>query len=515
LRIEAHGSSVVTLLLASGLLAVVTWNVIATQGNLGWDDADYLRNGLKTANVIRATWLTNPSRALGSLMRVRPKPPMLVGWISLGGLIPPLREPIRLILFSSVVPFAFLLVAVFATTRDLSGVRSTWAAILAVGASPMALSFGSKVMVETFMATWVLLTYFFAAKLLDRPCGTRSMALGTAIGLVMMTKMTAPMFLAAPALWYIYRFVGRHGGKAASRRLPWILIPIVLISGPWYAANLGKAIRFATFSAQYNVVALAESDGISRISRPLALVQALLGWPLVAAVILAGIMPRNRRGGGVQRTDSANTFMILSGLGTVSGVVFLLFPPYFDPRFLLPIWPSLAIVLGPSLRDAIRDRDRVLAVATVTLLSVAMIDSTTRLAREQHNTTYWKLSSLIEHLVKDYHVKNIYNVGDCPDWNVSKTGFLNELRPHPEDCFVLHDLSKAGLAEYNQRIPDADAVVALDRGRIPTSWFAYGPELNKGCDQIVDHLEHDERFFRIHHFNHADVPPLLVFVRAR
>ena len=36
---------------------------------------------------------------------------------------------------------------------------------------------------------------------------------------------------------------------------------------------------------------------------------------------------------------------------------------------------------------------------------------------------------------------SLANVGNIADWNVCKTGLINELRDNPNDCFVLHDLS--------------------------------------------------------------------------
>ena len=501
--------------IALGVLAGLTWSVIANQGDLGWDDADYLRDGLKAANAARSAWPVEPFRAAGALLRVRPKPPMLVGWIGLGGMIPALREPIRLIVHASVVPFAFLLFAVIGASRRLFGPRTTGMAVLAVVASPMALAFGAKVMVETFMALWILLAYFLAARQYECPRKALALGLGAALGLVVMTKMTAVLFLGVPGLWFGHRFVARHGARAGARWLPWVVAPFLLVAGPWYLDNLGEAIRFAAFSAQYNVIALGEARGIPRIERPFALIEILLGGPLLGAVALSCLAAVARKHPTWARSDSSRTFLVLSILGAASGAVLLLIPPYFDPRFLLPIWPSLAVALSPALRDASWGGGRILAVATNALLLAGLAGSASRVGTGEAHGTSWGARGLIDHLVSTYHVKTIYNVGNCADWNVSKTGFVNELRADPGDCFVLHDLSRADPEEYARRIPGADAVVALDRGRIPAGWFAYGPELNKGCDRMIDLLDHDRRFSRVAFPRERHLPPLLVYVKKK
>ena len=43
-----------TLLLGLALILLLTWVVVRSGGNLGWDDADYLRAGLRIARLSRA-----------------------------------------------------------------------------------------------------------------------------------------------------------------------------------------------------------------------------------------------------------------------------------------------------------------------------------------------------------------------------------------------------------------------------------------------------------------------------
>ena len=72
-------------LLVLGLLAGL---VVRRQGNLAWDDADYLRRGLTNVRLAESAgvWWVVP-RALGRVYLEQPKPPWLVAWIELGALV--------------------------------------------------------------------------------------------------------------------------------------------------------------------------------------------------------------------------------------------------------------------------------------------------------------------------------------------------------------------------------------------------------------------------------------------
>ncbi len=512
------GVSAATWVLVIGVTLGLGWLVAAREGNLAWDDADYLRDGLRVANMIRSAGLGRPDYALDVLLDVRPKPPWLVAWIAGGSLVTGVRSPVALILFASVVPFAILLIGVAATSRALFGRRAAGFATLVAVASPMALSFGAKVMVETFLSLWVLLAYYCAARLFDRPAKRPALALGAVLGCALLTKLTAALLLPIPALGFLAVFCRRHGaGREAGRMLARVVGPLLLVALPWYAMNGRAAAEFARFSSRYNLVALGESGGLPRSSRPLLLASELAGVPLLATLAVAGCAAvAGRRGRAVGGGSvAARMFVGLSVVGAASGAVILLYPPYFDPRFLLPVWPALAVCLGPVLRDATARRSRPGALATFALLAASLFASADRVGREERSRTFWGVPGLIDHLVADHLVANIYNVGSCRDWNVSKTGLMNELRDRPGDCFVLHDLSGGTPDEIVRRLARADAVVALDRGRVPAGWFGYGPKLNRGYFDAVIYLGMSPEFRRVESFPPDGLPPLLVFVRDR
>ena len=503
-------------LLIPAFVAVAVISLVACVGkrNLAWDDADYLRDGLRVANAIRAKWSSQPVEALETLLRVRPKPPLLVGWIALGGLVEWLRRPSSLLLFASVVPFAALLLGVARVGWVLAGPRAATLALICVAASPMGLSIGSRVMVETSMGLWVVLAFFLAANLLNRPSRGFAVALGAVIGLACLTKLTAALIFPVPGLLTLVLLVRRLGASKASKLMVWSTAALLLFAGPWYVENGPEAVRFAGFSSRYNLAALGSSDVVGPGERLVALARDIAGWPLLGAAAIAAVGMAWRRPSEISdRSGVAADYWVLAVAGGVSSALILLVPAYFDPRFFLPAWPALAVGCGALLARGGWDRGWLSAVAVTGLLGLGILQSADRLASEPRTTTFWAARSLIDDLVRRHGVANIYNVGNCRDWNVSKTGLINELRPDPTDCFVLHDLSGSTPEKFLPRLEQAESVVALDRASLPPEWFEYGPNLNRNCGPAVAHLLNDRRFVRVLDYPSEGLPPLFVFVR--
>ena len=135
-----------------------------------------------------------------------------------------------------------------------------------------------------------------------------------------------------------------------------------------------------------------------------------------------------------------SVFERLSVSSLILAVTILMIPPYFDSRFLLPLWPSTAVVLSggsPIPRPAWSPRMAVRAAG----LAVSVALSVLFLVNEPVSNTSWRAQGLIDSSVSRYGITTLANVGNIAHWNVCKTGLINELRDRPGDCFVLHDLS--------------------------------------------------------------------------
>ena len=70
-----------TLVLSLGLIASLTRIVVLREGNLAWDDADYLQRGLRIARLSVSRGGLDVPRAIVETLRERPKPPLLAAWI--------------------------------------------------------------------------------------------------------------------------------------------------------------------------------------------------------------------------------------------------------------------------------------------------------------------------------------------------------------------------------------------------------------------------------------------------
>jgi Dolichyl-phosphate-mannose-protein mannosyltransferase len=515
---------------ATGLLALTLTVLVGAvawtrQGNLTWDDADYLRQALKIVDraSVHGPLGTLPA-VIGGTLRERPKPPLLVAWIAAGRLILGRPGDLRpLIVFATAVPFGLLAAASAGVAGRLAGPRAALAAVAALGASPLALTYGAKVMVETFMALWVLLVLYAAVRFLERPSRTCAAALGLALGLALMTKLTVALLLPAPFLALVVLHTRRHGlGRRAASLVLAALVPVAVVAGPWYVRNGRAAVRFAVFSARYSQVAEARTDEIPATARLSDLGAQVPGWPMLGVAALGGLAAwRARAGGGTIHEEpgrGARDFNWLALLGAAGGAAVLLRTSYFDPRFLLPIWAALAVVVGITLgRTSVATGlgPRAMTTLAAVLVVLGLHGAITGLIREPTRPTFWAARGLIDEMVDRYSVTTIGNLGNCAEWNVCKTGLINELRSNPGGCFVLFDVSQWTAQDVERRLDRLDAVVVLDDGTLTSAVRAAAPGLNRAFEEVRSRLRAGGRFDQVAVDARSDLPPLSVYVRRR
>jgi hypothetical protein len=516
-----------TWLIALAILVTLACVVASRRGNLAWDDADYLRRGLANARVSAAGGgLAIVPRTLGCLLHEQPKPPWLVGWIQLGVLVFDRHRLGALIIYATIVPYALLLAAVAFLGRWLQGAWAALAALVCLISSPSSLSYGGKVMVETYLSLWVLLTYALTCRLLACPSRRRGMALGLVVGLAFLTKLTTVLFLPVPLSFALARAAkGGPGRQLFRRSLAWSAVTCAAVAGPWYALNAGKAVRFAQFSSKYNEIAEDRPDRDPHVGRLVVMVKDLAGWPMVATLLLgtlfAGMQaaPRRQRAEGkregTRSTDIHDLFSRMAGLGAVTAAAILLYPSYFHTRFLLPIWPVVAVELGRRFAVMLPRLHPITRIILGGGLAMGVICAASSLVREPAIRTYWNSATLIDDLVAEYGISNLGNVGNCAEWNVCKTGLINELRDQPASCFVLHDLTKSSSEVAHRRLSRFDAVVVLGEAHLPESKIRLAPGLNRSYGTIAGLLAEDKTFVRVNPPRSEGLPELSVYVRGR
>jgi 4-amino-4-deoxy-L-arabinose transferase-like glycosyltransferase len=451
----------------------------------------------------------------------QPKPPWFVAWIELGVHTFGRRNLDLIILFSTVVPYALLAVAVTATGRCLTGPWGGFFSLVCLAASPLSLAFGGKVMVETFLALWVVLVYYLTAHFLTDPSRKNAALLGLAIALALLTKLTTALFLVGPLVYgCVFLIRSRLERVILFKRLALSLAVCVAVAGPWYAKNLGPAVKFAFFSSKYNQLATGRAP-VAAAERAAGMASDMPGWPLsftIAATALAAAF-FGREGAlddgdsGVRRSAALTCFTRIAFLGAGGAAIALLYPAYFDTRFLLPIWPVVAVAFGSRMSLPYFGLPA-LAKASLGLgFAGSLFFASMAVAREPLFPTYWSTTALIDNLVKRYGVSNVVNVGNCAAWNVCKTGLMNELRENPASCFVLHDLTKASAPRTRQLLMQADAVLVLGRTDLSEAVVNVAPGLNRGYDAVVEYLRKDADFRQVEAGAIDRLPELLVYVR--
>jgi hypothetical protein len=345
-----------------------------------------------------------------------------------------------------------------------------------------------------------------------------------ATGLALLTKLTAVILLAGALVPFGVRALRRDADRFARlRALFWAVLTCCAIAAPWYLRNISSAVQFASFSARYNLVAEGRTH-VTLLQDRLALILAYIpGWPLAVILGVAGCWTsrgwrriheyRQEGQTGVDAAPFSYCVMTLASVFTATTV--LMFPPHFDTRFLLPLWPAVAVVLsGPAARIHAGMAGLPRFVMGAGLIAASLI-SAVGLLRAHVTTTSWDTGALIDELVSRHGISNLANVGNTEAWNVCKTGLINELRKTPEDCFVLHDLSAETVQGLKERLPRFDALVVLDQGAIPADFLTAAPGLNRAYTQMSERIITDTGLVRASGLPLDGLPPMSVYLRTR
>ena len=294
------------------------------------------------------------------------------------------------------------------------------------------------------------------------------------------------------------------------RSLGWAIATCLIVSVPWYVHNAHAAAQFARFSASYNLLAEGQSQIVPVWNRLVRIIAELPGWPLVVTLGVAGFAISFRQfkptletpqSNGICLSSEAARFQVLVTASTLVAVSTLMFPAYFDTRFLLPFWPSIAVSLSGVLAQGLRGLSFATRVGIGAAFAASLAASAIGTVGEPVSTTCWAARGLIDEIVGRYGVATLANVGNTPDWNVCKTGLINELRENPNDCYVLHDLSAESAEGLRMRLRRFDAVVVLENAVIPLNFLAAAPGLNRAYPSIWSTIEADPALVRL-----ADMP---------
>jgi hypothetical protein len=334
------------------------------------------------------------------------------------------------------------------------------------------------------------------------------------------------LFLPVPLAFILVRLArGGPDRRALLRSLAWAAVIAATIAGPWYALNAGQAVAFARFSSNYSQIAESRATSISPGERLVLFANDIVGWPLAAtlcggALLGAVLVFRHRHRGNpdldvMGLTDRQAQFSMMAWLGAGTATAVLLYPTYFDPRFLMPIWPVLAVDLGSRFSRASPRFPLVPRIVLCAGLAASVTSAALLVVQTPRLTTYWNTAALLDDLVRKYGTYTLGNVGNCPDWNVCKTGLINELRDQPATCFVLHDLTKLAGPEALRHLHQFDAIVVLGQDHLPESLRMRTPGLNRSYDVLARAVADDPMFARVTTPTIEGLPELRLYIQKR
>jgi hypothetical protein len=513
---EARTSNFVALALIVGLVAFVSCQLARDGGNLTWDDAGYLADAYDCVRYARNASdnaATRVARVGWTLLHQGFQPPFLVAWITPWLF---LFGPDRLscvIWCATALPFALLLLtAGRVAARTLYPRAAPWA-VICIAASPLSLNFGGKVMVETFLGLWVLLALDAAAQLLNRPTSRRAALLGLWLGLAAVTKFTAFLLLGGPALYFVIAAVRTRRVPAAAFATATAVA--LLVAGPWYGRNYQNVLEHAWFSSQFDVLALGKKDESVRLARLVAAAGAIAGWGVLVTAASAEVA-RNLLGPGVHEPlPGGRHFERMALLGLVISAVTLLFPSYYETRFLLPAWPAFATVLGARCCAAAESLGTRWKAGLAGLLALSAAYSLVVVDRERlqtRSTTYWDAGSAVAELATQRGAHTIGNVGETPDWNIAKLRLASRLQARAAAC-VFRDLSRFEPEQLAGALEECDAFFVLDQDLLPPLVLST-PAMNRAYGALPEALA-DGQFERVVLAEGLDVPRLQVYVRKK
>lgn len=249
----------------------------------------------------------------------------------------------------------FLLILVFAVfkigERLFGPATGTGAAVL-IGLCPVVFGLSRTILLDVPVMAMVALTQF---AILETRAGTdrrRSWLLGLALGLAVLVKWTAVVFVAGS---FLVAFAGeiKRSRPAAGKvlaSLATVLLVVLIIALPWYAANRTKIASGASHSL--SVDAVREGDpsalGDSVLWYWKALEKHIVSRPLGIFLLLglAAFVPLARKKAG------ATAFLLAWAL---PALLFFLVLPNKDGRYIAPLLAAPVLLAAAGL-EALRPR---------------------------------------------------------------------------------------------------------------------------------------------------------------
>lgn len=455
-------ASVLSLLLVLSLHAGV---VLSRDGDLSWDDSNYLQRGLYHARQVREKGNLELLRLAYSLRFESPKPPGFTAILAISALGS--NPSLRFVLLAGTS--GTLAILVLSLGYCLGSRARTWKLPLALAlalTSPALFRLSLVAMVEVLLSAVVLLAAAGLMWWLDSPRPAHATAYVAGAAGALLTKTTGAV--APLALLLSAAYSSARGLIPRSRVLAIVAQTLlaVAVASTWYWFNWLPATRHIAAAARYQEY--LGSLPASLPARAWVVFSKGLGPALPLLTLLApGFFEARIRTLG-QRV------MVLAVL--IAGsllVVFSLCLTYAESRFVAPVAPWLATAFVMSLPDRLDRRRRVFLTAiTVLGLTVSIPAALVR----RPNPTPWFYAECLSAAGSTSAQVDVGVLGSTAGVNVYKVRLLGELSEHPERIRV-RELSRLAASDLARHLSEMEVVVVVE---VPEASRDSIPGLNLG-----------------------------------
>ncbi|MBI5881678.1 MAG: glycosyltransferase family 39 protein [Elusimicrobia bacterium] len=346
------------------ILALNAWHIFAQKAPPAWDDGWYLEWSFRFHHALKkglwefAKSYAGAFRMKAPLISVLPLPFYAI-----------LGPGERAALWVNEAGLALIMWWTYRLGRRLYGEEAGWAAAASVGLMPIIYGLSRFFYPETVLIA--LLTWSLLLVLEARPDdASTGWKLGVALGLGALTKVSFPAFLLCP-VWLRRRELWPHAGK--------VLAVAGAMAATWYAFNapyvLGHALSsgFGSISKDYGQGASSLAGLGIFLSQ---MVSHAMSWPyaLAAAALLAAAWPSWWRKPSAWRMTEPCRFLLS---WAALPVALVLLSGNRQVRYLAPVLPALAVVMGAAAADLGRKKWGKAAVLALTLAPLAVLSSQT------------------------------------------------------------------------------------------------------------------------------------------
>jgi hypothetical protein len=238
-------------------------------------------------------------------------------------------------------------------------------------------------LIEFALTAWMCLIIALMIRLRDSPSLWRAVSLGVSLGLGMLLKVSFPVYVALPLLFFIVQYArGKRSvefQEPAPGRMGILLAvfqPAVLLPLPWYMLNYRRTLELALmagFSEEADIYGTGDVFSLHAIKT--YLVHLVNAGPsayyvaLAVFLVLLIVLSPSRRVFGRSFSKDAAILLLLWALP----FLLFLFGRNKNVRYAAPFLPVLALLLSYTLDVALRGLRKWRAVGACALLAFPLV----------------------------------------------------------------------------------------------------------------------------------------------